>query len=508
VSPLRIQLDRIRRRSWLVLAVMILAVCGAFAASWADATTYTGRSTLTITSENRAPEQDAVLAQGYADYFNEPSYQDTLRAAAGVPEEVAFAARTAAASPIVYIEAEAPDRATAASAASAIATAFREDVNENLRSGRTQAIEDLRNQISAERAELATVPDDSAESSLITNTILDLQKQVAIIQSNDNNQLHELQLSAGVAENSPNLVQNVALGLAGGLILGCLAALGFATVENRLATADEVRDQLGLDTLAVIPGGRSKPAARDRAQQMKRLANLVSLSDLPRPVTVAVTVPRATPGTSQVAQGIAAYRASQGERTLLIKGNLHEQQSQRLPGVAEFLAGPPGIGLDGIVLRSRIPSMQILPAGNAPSDPYALFARDRLAHLVEHAKRIADLVIIECPPINEAAESQVVCATADRVVLVIEQDATRAADAAEACQLLEQVDATLLGVVMTGRGPAAENPLPIGSPDTPTPPTPPTSSTPPAPAPIVGSGSTALPRRIVEPDKLTERWAP
>ncbi len=491
MSPLRIQLDRIRRRSWLVLAVMILAVFGAFAASWSDGTTYTGRSTLTISSEFRGPEQDAVLAQGYADYFNEPAYQDTLRAATGVSEDVTLAARTAAASPIVYIEAEASSHALAASAASTIATAFRDDVNENLRSSRTQAIEELRDEISAERAELATVPDDSAESSLITSTILDLQERVADIRSNNSNQLQVLQLDAGVAENAPNIVQNVALGLAGGLILGCLAALGFATAENRLATADEVRDQLGLDTLATIPGGRSQPAVQHRAQQLKRLANLVSLIDLPRPVAVAVTAARAAPSTSQVAQGIAAYRGSQGERTLLVKANLHDQQQPRRPGVADFLAGPPGIGIDG-VLDTPIPNMQVMPAGGPRADPYALFARDRFADFVEHAKTIADLVIIESPPINDAAEGQVVCATADRVVLVIEQNATRAADAAEATQLLDQVDATVLGVVMTEPGGTFEVPVPVSA------------SGPQPPAPIDdGTRSIALP--LTEPD---ERWAP
>lgn len=484
MRPLRIQLDRIRRRSWLVLAVTIMAICGAFATSWADGTTYTGRSTLTITSEFRG------LAQGYADYFNEPSYQDTLRAAAGVPVEVTLAARTAAASPIVYIEAEAPERRAAAAAASAIATAFRDDVNENLRSSRAQAIKDLGDEISAERAELATVPDDSAESSLIISTILDLQERVVSLRSNNSNQLQMLHLDAGVAEDAPDVVQNVALGLAGGLVLGCLAALGFATVENRLATADEVRDQLGLDTLATIPGGRSKAATQARAQQLKRLANLVSLSDPPRPAAIAVTASGAAPSVSQVAQGIAAYRASQGERVLLVKANLHDQQTPRRPGVADFLTGPPGTGLDG-VLGSPIPGMRVLPAGTAHSDPYALFARDRFTDLVEHAKTIADLVVIESPPINEAAEGQVVCATADRVVLVIEQNATRAPDAAEATRMLDQVDATVLGVVMTEAGGSYETPIPVSATD------------PQPPEPIQGGRSIAFPL-----NEADERWAP
>ncbi|MGH3978651.1 MAG: hypothetical protein ACRDRZ_06575 [Pseudonocardiaceae bacterium] len=498
MSPLRIQLDRIRRRSWLVLAVMGLAVVSAFAATWAEETVYTGRSTLTITSDERAPEQDAVLAQGYTEYFNEPSYQDTLRERAGVPAEVPFSARTAAASPIVYIEAAAPNPDVAASAASAMAATFRDDVNENLRAGRDQAIEELSNEIAAERAELATVPDEGAESTLITSTILALQERIAAIQSDTSNQLQELQLDAGVSSSPPHPVQNVALGLVGGLILGCLAALAFAAVENRLATADEVRDQLGLDTLAVIPGGKSRSAARSRAQYLMRLANLVGLSDLPRPMTVAVTTPRATASTAQIAAAIAAYRAVQGEQTLLVEANLHDEHHDHRAGVADFLDGPSGIGLDDVVVRGRIRNMQVMPAGHPSADPYALFSRDRFGDLVEHAKSIADLVVIESPPITEAAEGQVVCTTTDRVILVIEENTTRAADAVEACHLLEQVDATLLGVVITGSGVGAENPPPIDSPG------PRTSRTPAATEPDTSPSE----RIVAKPVALTEREAP
>ncbi len=495
MSPLRIQLDRIRRRSWLVLTVMGLALTGAFAASWGEETTYTGRSTLTIISESRAPEQDAVLAQGYTEYFNEPSYQDTLRGRADAPPDVTFSARTAAASPIIYVEAEASDPEVAASAASMMTASFRDDVNGNLRVDRNRAIEDLSNEIEAARAELATVPDDSAESTLITSTILALQERVATVQSDNSNQLQDLQLDAGVSSSSPQVVQNVALGLVGGLILGCLAALAFAAMENRLATAGEVRDQLGLDTLAVIPTGKSRSAVHGRAQSLMRLANLVSLSDLPRPMTLAITAPKATASTSQIAEGIAAYRAVQGERTLLVKADLqgghsanqhHGADHDRRPGVGEFLSGPPGTGLDGLVAPGRISSMRVMPTGSSPEDPYPLFSSERFAELVEQAKSIADLVVIESSAIIEAAEGQVICTTADRVILVIEENTTRASDAVESCQLLEQVDSTLLGVVITGSGSGTGIASPTDRPD-----------------PHVQSGEQA--RGVGE---RTERWLP
>ena len=105
MSPLQIQWDRIRRRWVLILVIGIVAAVGSLGASLLQGSTYTGRSALTIVSQDRAPEQDTVLAQGYADYFNQASSQQQLRQTAGVPDSVTLNARIAAASPIVYIEA-------------------------------------------------------------------------------------------------------------------------------------------------------------------------------------------------------------------------------------------------------------------------------------------------------------------------------------------------------------------------------------------------------------------
>lgn len=449
MSPLRIQLDRIRRRAWLVLAITVLAFAGALAAAAGQDTTYTGRSTLTIISQDRAPEQDAPLAQGYAEYFNELSYQRLLSAEAGVPVDVVFSARTAATSPIIYIEATTSSADGAASAAAAIAGAFLENVNANLLADRAGEVAALQDQILAERAVLAGLPESSPEVSLSTEVILALQERSNFLQTDTSNQLQELQLAAGVSESRPNLVQNGALGLLGGFVLGCVAALAFATVENRLATAHDVRDQLGLDTLAVIPGGR--PNAAGRVQRLKQFANRVSLSDINGPVTIAVISARAGAGVAQVAEALAYYRAIQGERTLLMHADLHRERSDQhrgAAGVADFLAGPQGIGVEGRVLPGRSAMMQVMLPGRSPDDPYALFARDRFADLTAHATAVADLVVVAAPPIIEAAESQVICATADRTILVVEENSTRAADAVEACQLLEQVEATLLGVVI------------------------------------------------------------
>jgi polysaccharide biosynthesis transport protein len=458
MSPLRAQLERIRRRGWLVAAVLALAIGATLAASWGDQTTYTAKSTLTIASQNRAPEQDAVLAQGYAEYFNDGSYQGTLRERADVSDAVMFSARTAAASPIVYVEATGLEPEFTAAAAAAMAIAFRDDVNKNLRADRDRAIDELEDQIAAQRAQLVTLRESNPEISLITSTILALQDRIAATQSDTTNQLRDLQLHAGVSSTSPNLIQNLPLAVVGGLILGCAAALGFASFENRLTTAHEIREHLGLETLAVIPSGRSSSDEHTRTERLKQLANIVSLSDLDRPPVIAVTAPKGAASTAWVAEGLAFYRAIQNERVLLIQADLYgaarsdndgNGRHGNPPGVANFLAGDRA-GLAGLLRLGENARLHVMAPGTLSAEPYALFARERFADLVAHAKAVADLIVIQAPPITEAAEAQVVCAAADQTILVIEDSATRVPDAVEACQMLEQVEARILGVVLTG----------------------------------------------------------
>ena len=58
------------------------------------------------------------------------------------------------------------------------------------------------------------------------------------------------------------------------------------------------------------------------------------------------------------------------------------------------------------------------------------------------------MVVIELPPILEAAEAQVLAAAADRVVLILERGVTLGPDALKARKILEGVGATIAGVIV------------------------------------------------------------
>lgn len=447
MSPLQAQLDRIRRRQRLVIVITLLAIIGAVAFAAVSGTSYTGRAALTVSSD-RSPEQDATLAQGYVEYFNQDFAQDALRERTGVPSTVTFAAVNSAASPIIYIEATAATAEDAARYAETLAVAFRDDINGSIQQQAEAPIAELRAQIDDLNRQIAGAP--AGEGSLLSNQLGGLQERILQIQSETaNNKLKDLSLNAGVTSSSANLVQNAVLGLVGGLILGVVAALALALAEDRLVTSQEVRERLDLDTLAII-----KRAGGDqlREQQLKSLANVVSLSDMSRPAVVAVTAVGDSALSAEVAEGLALYRAQQGERTLLIRADLDKSRQpgthRGRQGLGDFLASRPGTRLQPLVVPNVLGTMLVLPAGSSQDDPYALFGPERFVDAIQQASHLADLIVIDAPPIVEAAEAQVICSSADRTILVLEEGATRASDAVEAKERLGRVHAAILGVVI------------------------------------------------------------
>ena len=87
---------------------------------------------------------------------------------------------------------------------------------------------------------------------------------------------------------------------------------------------------------------------------------------------------------------------------------------------------------------------------------------ERIRRVLEHAASFADLLVIDTAAVLTAPESQVICSMADRTILVLDSTSTQTASAVEARDVLERVNARVLGVVLTGvarRGANLRKPL-------------------------------------------------
>ena len=137
-----------------------------------------------------------------------------------------------------------------------------------------------------------------------------------------------------------------------------------------------------------------------------------------------VLAPRLLPGPAGLADPAGACRPA-----AWLPGALRERIDRCRPAGQDV-----DLGADpGDVLGGRHPG-----AGAAGgSDPYPLVAPDRVRALLRHLAGHCDLVVVLTPPVAHAPEAQILCAVADRTIVVVEKDATTASGGERVVGLLE-----------------------------------------------------------------------
>ncbi|WP_157573822.1 Wzz/FepE/Etk N-terminal domain-containing protein [Nocardia jejuensis] len=448
-SVTRVHLNRVWRRKWLVLILTIGALALGFFSTRDAAPTYTSRIAMTIGSPNRAPDQDAVLSVGYAQYFKDPAYQTKLKAAAGIPDGTILDARTVASSPILYIEGTASTPGLAQAGATKAGSVFRDEINASLRAGQDAAIAAVRKPFDDIRAANGVVSDAS---------LTQMQEQINRLNADTSNKLIDLQQASDPVREEPSRIPTLVSYGVGGLLLGCLAALAVGALSRRLRTGEDVEEKVGLTAIAVVPGTDGKlTAERDRA--FKQVVTAVGLAAPVEKASVAITAPGSSDGIEILARAIADERARQGVRTILV----HADLSRRLArGVGEVLAGR--ADLDAVLTPTRLSVMRELFPGSIEEEPFTVLSRERFTRLLSRLHERADFVVFIGPPVLSAVEAQVVAATAGTTVLVLDPATTTVEQARRAHRLLAAVDANLLGAVLleTPQAPAAGGHAPPG----------------------------------------------
>lgn len=442
MSPLQHYSVRVLRR-WRV--IVALALVGALASAvWFVATTttsYTATAALTTQSAERGPEQDAVLALGYVDYFNQESYQELLRRQAAIPADVTLSAMTGATSPILYISATGPDEQAARAAAAVATDTFRNDVREALIEERRRAADDIQAEIDRNEAELtgpATLQD--VQVNVVLDQIRSLQGRLTDTLADNTNHLKPLQSEPGVSISAEGPVLAVATGTVGGAVLGMLVALLLVVTDSRIRNRSDVQHRLGVDVLAELD--RVAPAERSRL--VHTLGNSLRLGGTADRRVVAVVAPHGSAAARRLARELAGAASARRKQAVLVRADLTVPDSR--PGFLDALAERTDARA---ALLSGSDGVLVLPVGRQTGDrAWSIAEPEQVTEILDEVAENSRLVVLEAPPVLEVPESQVVCAAADRVLLVLEQGMTRWGDAREAIRLLGQVHAPLTGVVI------------------------------------------------------------
>ena len=293
----------------------------------------------------------------------------------------------------------------------------------------------------------------------------------------------------------PRILLNLVLALVAGLGLGLSMAFLQEYLDDSLKTPDDVRRQIGLPTLGVIPstvsrgrvgygygygygygstqkqkqlggdGGASQKevavapwisphmnAAQSEAYRSLRTSILLSTPGKP-PRVIVLTSAQPTEGKTKTAVNLSIIMAQLGSRVLLVDSDMRRPRIStvlKLPasstGLSTYLVGQSGF--EESIVGSQIPNLYVLPCGPIPPNPAELVASGMMKQLLSEAVAKFDYVILDSPPVLHVTDGRVLAAQADAVMLVVWGGVTSRTLVNQAKDLLGQVNANVIGVVL------------------------------------------------------------
>ncbi len=258
---------------------------------------------------------------------------------------------------------------------------------------------------------------------------------------------------------SPNWNRNLALGM----ILGGMAGFGFVLLrhifDRRVRQSADVEEITGSATLAVVPKAdelvnstslaRNMGAAAEALRQLRTNLRFVRVDDPPR--SIVVTSSNAGEGKSTIAAHLASMLAESGQATVLVDADLRRPMQAKLfdvdgtVGLTQVVAG--SADLADCLVATQQENLLLLPAGRIPPNPAELVGSGRMQSLIRSLEQ-SFTVIIDAPPLLPVTDAELLAVASDGALLVVQTGKTRTEQVALATRKLEQVDGTLLGVVM------------------------------------------------------------
>jgi succinoglycan biosynthesis transport protein ExoP len=272
-----------------------------------------------------------------------------------------------------------------------------------------------------------------------------------------------------VAAERPNLAVIMIFAILVGSGLGGAAAFLADFLDARVRTVSEVRRLLDLSVIGVIP--ELSPGEIGTAKVVGLLTHKIPQSALAETYKAArttleflqrsrqarllmVTSPNPGDGKSTTASNLAISLARAGRRVLLIDADLRRSVLHSLydlgegKGLADVLEGQGGITLS--VHPTVVFNLDVMPSGRKRDNPAELLASHRLSELLEEARRIYDVVIIDTSPLLAVTDPSIVAGAVDGIVLVVRLGVTRRVDVDRTNEIIKTLGIPAIGVVANG----------------------------------------------------------
>jgi len=196
------------------------------------------------------------------------------------------------------------------------------------------------------------------------------------------------------------------------------------------------------------------------AEAYRALRTNIQFASPDKPVrAMLATSTRPDDGKSTTIANLAITFAASGSPTVLVDADLRRPHLHKIfglsndTGLTTWVSEVARVGADAATVPvplqdTMVSNLKVLTSGPVPPNPAEILASQRVADLLSLLKETADYVLIDTPPIIAVTDAAVLAPRVDGVLLVINAGKTRRDLAVKARDMLRQVNATLLGVVL------------------------------------------------------------
>src|SRR5712671_1827021 len=277
---------------------------------------------------------------------------------------------------------------------------------------------------------------------------------------------------------SPNIPRNIELALMLGLTCGVAVAFALEALDQTVHTVEQAEMMSSLPSLGMVPLFRASFYANkyfaltaksssdsrnevvalshpksEASEAYRALRTSILLAGGTAPQVLLVTSPLPQEGKTTTCVNCGIMLAQQGRRVLLIDADLRRPsihlrlKMKNEHGLTNILTGSSSAA-DCVVQYPQVPNLSVLTAGPSPPRPSELLGSEVINDLLVQWKKEYDHILIDTPPALSVTDAVLLSPKTDRVVLVIRAGQTTKGALTRARDLLLQVNAQVLGVVV------------------------------------------------------------
>ncbi|MCS7207320.1 MAG: polysaccharide biosynthesis tyrosine autokinase [Dehalococcoidia bacterium] len=253
-----------------------------------------------------------------------------------------------------------------------------------------------------------------------------------------------------------------------GALLGIVGAFAMEALNNKVRTPEEVEALLGVPVLGTVflwkekeygsrpIWGRDRPKSTLAESYRQVQANTqFALAAHPNAKTLLITSPTANEGKSTTAVNLAVAFAQAGLRVLLVDADLRHTDLHRWFGISNErglsnLLADANLAPASLVQETGIERLRLLPAGPTPPNPAELLSLPRAQQVFQALESLADMVLIDAPPVIPVSDALRLARFADGVLLVANPRVTVREALLQAYRAIRQTGTPVLGAILNG----------------------------------------------------------